>query len=286
MTIWQVDFYRRPLKDAQGQPLWELVICDQGAELQFSAYCPQQDATADWVKEQLQQVMEQSQAPPEKIQVFRPQALQVLEMACESLTILVEPTRRTHVLKQYLKIRSQSYPSTPGYNREPYDPLAIEQPPPQPLPEHLWGETWQFATLSAEALEEGLLQRPIPIRNASTELLPSQLHLAPSARISGVVIYGDRHSMPLARWVQQQQPVSLQAVQGEVSGVVMAAGLCDRWILVTYDDPTVLAAAQTFEHRRQANQGLHFLLVQPDNSNVTFTGLWLLAQPDLHSPSS
>ncbi|MBC6434719.1 DUF1092 family protein, partial [Nostoc sp. HG1] len=28
MKIWQADFYRRPLPDASGQVLWELLICD------------------------------------------------------------------------------------------------------------------------------------------------------------------------------------------------------------------------------------------------------------------
>ena len=29
MVIWQADFYRRPLKDGSGQPLWELLVCDE-----------------------------------------------------------------------------------------------------------------------------------------------------------------------------------------------------------------------------------------------------------------
>ncbi|TVQ65436.1 MAG: DUF1092 family protein, partial [Spirulina sp. DLM2.Bin59] len=29
--------------------------------------------------------------------------------------------------------------------------------------------------------------------------------------------------------------------------------------------------------QRQASRGLHFLLIQPDDSAITFTGFWLLA---------
>jgi hypothetical protein len=50
----------------------------------------------------------------------------------------------------------------------------------------------------------------------------------------------------------------------------------DRWILNTFDDPDMRSAAQQYEQRKQASQGLHFLLVQPDDSGMTYTGFWLL----------
>jgi hypothetical protein len=56
----------------------------------------------------------------------------------------------------------------------------------------------------------------------------------------------------------------------------LEADLCDRWILATFQDPEVAQAAQTFQERKQLNKGLHFLLVQPDDSGVTDSGFWLL----------
>jgi hypothetical protein len=50
----------------------------------------------------------------------------------------------------------------------------------------------------------------------------------------------------------------------------------DRWILVTFEDAEVAQAAQVYEQRKQQSQGLHFLLVQPDDSGITYTGFWLL----------
>jgi hypothetical protein len=35
-------------------------------------------------------------------------------------------------------------------------------------------------------------------------------------------------------------------------------------------------AGRLFEQRKVASQGVHFLLVRPDDSGVTYTGLWLL----------
>ena len=278
--LWQIDFSHRPLQDAQGHPLWELVIVAPSSGFQFSSTCTQPQATVTWLSQQLQQAIAQASDSPDRVQVFRPQCLSLVETACHPLAIPVEPIRRTSALKQVLKRRSQTYPQHSGYTGQPYDPLAIDQPPPQPLPERLWGEHWQFVTLAAEELEAGLLQRPIPIQDAPSQLLPSQLQLVPTTPIPGVTIYGGRRSMPLARWLQQQQPAFLEVVQAELSGLVLASGLCDRWILFTYDDPEVMTAAQTLSQRQQASRGLHFLLVQPDSSNVTFTGLWLLSPED------
>ncbi|NCJ08173.1 DUF1092 family protein [Synechococcales cyanobacterium C] len=277
MSIWQVDFYRRPLQDGQGNSLWELVICSPDLRDSVIAYCPQEMATAAWLKTQLQTAIAQASQPPTTIQVFRPQTLNLMVPVCETLQIPVVPTRRTVALKQLLKERSQLYPQMPEYTGRDEDPCHLEQPPPEPIPEQLWGEQWQFVTLSAQDLEMGLLTRTIPVKVAPADLTPSHLGLSLSTRVPGVVIYGGRQSMPLTRWLQQQNPVYLQGIQGSPSGLVLAAGLNQRWILVTYEDPEVIEAAQAFMRRQQASQGLHFLLVQPDDSGVTFSGLWLLA---------
>lgn len=145
------------------------------------------------------------------------------------------------------------------------------------MPEHLWGDQWQFVTLAASELESVLLQRPIPLRTVPEMLLPSQLGVAADTRIPGVLINGGRRSMQLAQWLQKQQPASIQAMRAELSGLIMAAGLNERYVLVTYDDADIVSAAQGFEQGKQGSQGLHFLLVQPDDSGVTYTGLWLLS---------
>lgn len=271
---WQVDCYRRPLQDDAGQPLWELVICDpQNASFRVSVFCPQAEVTMAWLQQQLERVMSATGQRPDRLQVFRPASLNLVEGAGQALAIPVEATRRTLTLKSELQARARQYNQMPGYTGELYDPLLIERPPPQPLPEDLLGDQWRFVALSALDLEAVLLQRPMPIKEISPELLPSQQGLAESVPIPGLVIDGGRRSMPLARWLQKQHPVFLQA---QATGLVMEAGLCDRKVLFTYDDPEMATAAQLFTQRQQESRGIHFLLVQPDNSGVTYTGLWLL----------
>jgi hypothetical protein len=199
---------------------------------------------------------------PDVIQVFRPQSLSLIETAGGNLGIRVEPHRQTVALKEWLT--------------EKQYPLVIDKPPPLPLPENLWGEEWRFATIAAGDLVDLFSDRPIPIVSMPESLQPLHLGLASTVAVPGVVIFGGRRSLRLAQWIQSVNPFSLHYIAGAPDGLVLEAGLIDRWILVTFADAEVAAAAQVYEQRKQQSQGLHFLIVQPDDSGMTYTGFWLL----------
>ncbi|NJK73546.1 MAG: DUF1092 family protein [Oscillatoriales cyanobacterium RU_3_3] len=275
MRIWQADFYRRPLQDETGKPLWELLICDAARSFQFSAFCQQSQANSDWLISQLQQ-QTKTQNVPNLIQVFRPQSLSLIAAAAKNLSIKVEATRRTAALKSLLQERATEYPNMPNYTRENYSPIALDSPPPVPLPENLWGDKWRFASLRAGDMVEAFTGRPIPILEMPELLLPLNLGLASTIPVPGVVIDGGRQSMRLAMWLQDAKPFSLNYIAGAPDGLILEAGLADRFVVATFEDSEVKAAAAIYEQRKQTSQGLHFLLVQPDDSGVTYTGFWLL----------
>ncbi|NMG19616.1 Tab2/Atab2 family RNA-binding protein [Brasilonema bromeliae] len=262
MKIWQADFYRRPQTEGSEQVMWELLICDATRSFEYQATCPQSQASSSWVASQLQiAALEQL---PDVIQVFRPQSLSLIEQAGRSLGISVEPTRHTLALKQWLQ--------------EKQYPVSLDKPPPMPLPENLWGEEWRFASTTATDVVEVFSDRLIPILEMPEYLLPIHLGLASTTPVPGVIIYGGRQSMRLARWLQQVHPIALNYVAGAPDGLVLEAGLVDRWIVATFEDQQVTTAAKVYEQRKQQSRGLHFLLVQPDDSGMTYSGFWLLRQ--------
>ena len=59
-------------------------------------------------------------------------------------------------------------------------------------------------------------------------------------------------------------------------GLVLDAGLADRWVMLTFNDSEVSQAAKLYEARKKLVHGLHFLLVTPDDSGITDSGIWLL----------
>ena len=270
MKIWQADFYRRPLQNEAGEVLWELLLCDGDRAFTYVAFCPQSQATAKWLTEQLQIAVQNQK--PDLIQVFRPQSLNLIQLAAEKLGIAVEATRRTFALKQWLQERSYAA------NNGEYNPLALDKPPPTPLPANLWGQQWRFASLSAGDIVEGFSQRLIPVKEMPEFLLPLNLGLASTVVIPGVVIDGGKKSMQLARWLQSVNPVALNYIPGDPSGLVLEAGLSDRYIVNTFTDKEVISAAVTYATRQQLTKRLHFLLIQPDNSGMTYSGFWLLGK--------
>lgn len=274
MRIWQADFYRRPLQDEAGKPLWELLICDAARSFEFSAFCSQSQANLTWLAEQLQQQI-QIHKQPDRIQVFRPQSLSLIEAAGKVLGIKIEATRRTTALKLLLQERAKTYSSMPNYTRESYSPIALESPPPVPLPENLWGDRWRFASLRAGDIADAFTGRPIPILEMPESLLPLNLGLASTVPVPGVIIDGGRQSMRLARWLQDAKPVALNYMAGAPDGLILEAGLADRFVVATFEDDEVKEAAKIYTQRQQISKGLHFLLVQPDDSGMTYTGFWL-----------
>ncbi|HEY9881448.1 MAG TPA: Tab2/Atab2 family RNA-binding protein [Leptolyngbyaceae cyanobacterium] len=288
-VVWQADFYRRPLRSEAGEPLWELLVCDRiphdssvpTFNFSFGAECPQSEATAAWVSRQIENAVERAGVRPQQIEVFRPQSLALLETACQPLKIKVVPVRAPQPLQQWLRQRTAWYTNLSNYTGEAYDPLALDRPPPMPLPDFLVGQQWRFAAIQAVEFEQTFPYEPIPIASLPSERMPLHLGLPSTAPIPGIVIDAGRRAMPLAQWLQQVNPAWFSYMAGQPDGVILEVGLVDRWVLATFEDPEVAQAAQTFEQRKQASQGLHFILVRPDDSGMTHTGIWLLQQPSV-----
>ena len=274
---WQLDFYRRPLKNAGGHPLWELLLCTPNMDFSYGETCPQPEADAMWLRHQLKLAVHRAGYRPKALHVFRPQTRTLAEVACRELDIPVVPKRSLPTLKQWLRQRTAWYPNLKTYTGETYSPFSIDRSPPVPLPDNLWGETWRFAGLSNADLLR-FQYEAIPIRSVPKELLPLEIGLSSTVLIPGVVIDGGQRAMALAQWLDSVRPTFLKYIAGQPDGLILEAGLCDRWVLTTFDDSDVSGAAKAFEQRKVAAKGLHFLLIRPDDSGMTYSGLWLLQE--------
>ena len=273
MNIWQTDFYYH-LSTPNTDKQWELFICnpkDEDSKIAkplYTAKCSSIEANANWLEQQFK--LAAGEKLPDRIQVFRPQSLSLISIAAQRLGIEVEGTRNTPALKQLLT----ELKSSPSYN-----PIALEKPPPQALPENLWGDEWQIANIAAGQIVELFRDRPIPICSIPQELYPINLNLTSDLFIPGVVVYGGRKSMQLARWIESQQPAFINYIPTEVGksgGFILETGLVDRWVFNTFESEQTAQIAKKYEQNKQNAKGLHFLLIQPDDSGMTTTAFWLL----------
>lgn len=283
-NIWQADFYYHPNQAGESEKKWELIICDcdypsQGTlthqtDQTYIFQCSSQQANSQWVTEQIRMLTTSLKKSPDKIQVFRPQSLGLLTIAGANLGIEVEATRNTYFLKEILTQRHQD--KLPQYN-----PLALDKSPPQALPESIWGDEWQIANIAAGQIVDLFGDRPIPIRSLPESLMPINLALASNIPIPGLVVYGGKKSMQLARWIDSQIPAYVNYIPTEVGksgGFILETGLVDRWVFNTFESAQAASIAEAYEQKKQASKGLHFLLIQPDDSGMTTTAFWLLRE--------
>ena len=278
MIDWQADLHRPPLVDSDGQPLWELLLCNIDASFTYVAQVSQSAVNQAWLTEHLRLAKIRAGGQPDRLQVFRPQALSLLRAGAAPLGIEVQATRHTPTLHRWLRQRADEYGALAHATGVPYQPLELTPAPPLPLPESLWGRRWGFTALTAAEFERTFPYEPIPINHLPVDWLPSRWGVASSAPLPGVVIEAGAQALPLSRWIEAAAPAWLRYQPGDLGGLILEAGLSDRWVVATFSDPQVGAAGQLFEQRKRLTQGLHFLLVQPDDSGMTYTGLWLLRE--------
>lgn len=276
MQIWQIDISKRPYKDQTGQILWELCVCDSSdTGFRYSSLCPQSEVNAEWLTKTLKNA--QQGTLPDRFDVFRPQCLGLIETAGKLLGVAVQPNPHCVHLKTWLS--QQNYQNSKYYTDEIFNPLAIERTPPTPAP--IQGQQWRFAALNAADLIDAFTDLPIPILNMPKSLYPVNLGIASTTPVPGIIIDAGRQSMRLAQWLQETQPVALNYIAGSPDGLILEAGLAERWVLATFEDPEVTKAGQIYQQRKQKSHQLHFILIRPDDSGITYTGFWLLQNPTL-----
>lgn len=239
MIIWQADFYKHLSQEHENNTKWNLIVCDQQGVIIHQASCQQSEATSNWLISELEPLVKQYS--PDIIKVFRPQCLSLFALVGKRLEIKIEGTRRTPQLKQILQ---EKYPNS----------VKLEQSPPQAIPESLWGDKWHFATFKAGDFFDYFSDRPIPMKELPEALNPIHLGIASDVNIPGVVIYGGRQSMYLARWLADNQPVSLNYIPTEVNksgGLILESGLVDRWVLLTFENAEMSQSAQQYEKQKE-----------------------------------
>ena len=281
---WELDYYSRPILEADGKKRWELLICstpevsagDDGTSHQFRwvQTCPATSVNSIWLKEALEQALcaaeDQGFAPPRRLRCWRASMRTMVQRAAEGLGMELVSSRRTYALVNWLQERERSvYPHEPGYMA---GPLA---PPPQPLrpiavplPEAARGESWAWASLPLEALAGAWewdlgFAGPVPLPSGLEAEVP-----APDIRL-----FIPSRALALAGWLAGLEPVRL-----EISGLqlVLEAGMEDRWLLTNLDQAEAEAAARAFAAARTQAGGLQFMAVQANGADQRFEGFWLL----------
>ncbi|MEI8251287.1 MAG: Tab2/Atab2 family RNA-binding protein [Synechococcus sp. ELA057] len=285
---WELDFYSRPIVEADGKKRWELLICSTpdprltGADatgpssegFRWQQDCPASSVNSIWLREAIEAALanarEQGWGTPRRLRCWRSSMRTMVQRAAEGLGLELIPSRRCYQLVEWLQERHRSvYPQDPGYLSGPLAPAPQPiRPVAVPLPEALRGDSWEWASLTRSALSEA---GDWEIGFAS--LLPSPPVLDPEQPVPGLRLFSRTRSLAIAGWLAGLEPVRLEICGQQL---VLEAGLEDRWLLANLSAGEAEAAAKAFNETREHGGGLQFLAVVSDRNAQKLDGFWLL----------
>lgn len=284
-SIWEIDFYSRPILDDNQKKIWEVLVCESPLDIstkpdslfRYAQYCPSTQVNSGWLRTALQEAIDKAGKAPIKIRFFRRQMNNMITKACQDIGIPAQPSRRTLVLNQWLEQRMEEvYPQEPGYQGGTNPSVRLEKPLPQRLPDALEGQQWVFVTLDAADFTD-MPEWEIGF----SEAFPLELaKVSPEARIPGILIFSSR-ALPLAGWMSGLELAFLRFDTSEEARLLLETGVIESWIVANIKKPQLLAEAKGFEEAKQKANGVHFIGVQSDPKAQSFAGFWLLQEVNL-----
>lgn len=278
--IWELDFYSRPLLDANNKKVWELLICDRDRQFEWVRECPSNEVNSDWLAKQLTECIAATGETPIKIRFFRPSMTNIIIRGCTLAGITGQASRRVFTMSKWLAERmTDIYPNRDGFQAVDPNPLPLKvlaAQNPKPAPDALAGERWILVSLKAKDFAEA---------NEWSmdfgELLDTS-SLDPETIVSGIIIISAR-ATALAAWMSGVDPVFIkfERLLGDRTQMLLEASADARWILANLQAPKdsqAIAQGDTFESAKLHSQGFHFLAVQTDPNEEHFAGFWLLKE--------
>ncbi|MDZ7960211.1 MAG: Tab2/Atab2 family RNA-binding protein [Aulosira sp. DedQUE10] len=284
-SIWEIDFYSRPILDENQKKIWEVLVCESPLDVRaktdslfrYAKYCPSTQVNSGWLRTALQEAIAEAGEAPIKIRFFRRQMNNMITKACQDVSIPAQASRHTLVLNQWLKQRMEEvYPNEPGYQGGVNPSVRLESPLPQRLPDALEGKQWVFVSLEATDLAE------MPDWEIGFgEAFPLELaQVSPETRIPGILIFSPR-ALPIAGWMSGLDLAYLRFDTSVGARLLLETGVTESWILANIKNPQTLAEAKGFEEAKRKANGVHFIGVQSDPQAESFAGFWLLQEVNL-----
>jgi hypothetical protein len=166
-SVWELDFYSRPVLDDNQKKRWEVLLCEGITDTEtqpdqtfrYQKFLSSAEVNSISLKavidEAIAAATSQGVTPPSRIRYFRYQMQNMILRACDEASIPARPSRRTLALNHWLQERYATvYPTMEGFTTAPAPSVAAPPPTPQPLPDALLGQQWAFVSLEAAAFAD------------------------------------------------------------------------------------------------------------------------------------
>lgn len=279
-SVWELDFYSRPILDDNNKKQWEILICEgtqsvtdrPEAGLRYSKFVSNQQVNSIELKEALEEAMEQVDEAPTRVRFFRYQMQNMIKRACNELGLTAKLSRRTLTLQHWLDDRKENfYPQQPGYQAA--KSAATVQPieGARPLPDALMGKSWAMVSLPAKEFAD-MPDWEIGFGEAFPLAMAG---LSADTMVPGILIFSER-ALPLAGWMSGLEMAYLDVQAGELSQLLLETGSNDTWIMASLNRPELQKEAERFMAAKEEANQVHFVAVQDNPDSESFAGFWLM----------
>ncbi len=277
-SVWELDFYSRPVLDDNQKKRWEVLICEgaqsinDGSSFRYSKFLSNQQVNSIELGQTIKEAIDQAGAPPTRVRFFRYQMQNMIKRACDELGLPIRLSRRALTLQKWLDDRRENfYPQQPGYQAgkavSTVQPVEVARP----LPDALMGQRWAMVSLPAKEFAD-MPEWEIGF----SEAFPLDLAgIDPDTMVPGILIFSER-ALPLAGWMSGLELAYLDVQIGKISQLLLETGSNDTWIMAGLNRPELKQEAERFmAAKEQANQ-VHFVAVQDNPEAESFAGFWLM----------
>lgn len=281
-TVWELDFYSRPILDENKKKRWEILICegaqsvaeDDATRFRFSKFVTNKEVNSIELTQAIEEAIAKAETPPNRIRFFRYQMQNMIKRSCEALGIASRLSRRTLALQQWLEERqTEVYPNEPGYQGGANPSVSQPVEAAKSLPDALIGQKWALVTLPVSAFDD------MPEWDIGFgEGFPLSLAgLDADTMVPGILIFSQR-ALPLAGWMSGLELAYLKPQLGKTARLLLETGSNDTWILAGLTTPTLVKEAEQFEAAKAKANNVHFVAVQDNPDSESFAGFWLMQE--------
>ena len=284
---WELDFYSRPIIEANGKKRWELIITStrnfETEEIfMWNKICPANEVNSIWLTNALNEALNDSAikgwAKPSKVRFWRSSMKSIIRKSLEALKIESLISRRTYDLMDRLQfLEKEVYPNEKGFVRGVLAPnfASVSEIKPQPLPEAVRGDALTISEISIGALKSA---RNWPIEFG--DIFPIKNSINDSESVPGLRLFSKNRALGLAAWFSGLEPVKLLIRKNQL---LLEASENDQWLVTDLPERDAKQLNEKFSKNKKNFNGYQFISIQSTPYVEKFEGFWMLRDIELIS---
>ena len=284
---WELDFYSRPIIEADGKKRWELIICSTRSyktrEIFFwNKKCPANEVNSIWLTKSLNEALSEAKkegwAKPSIARFWRSSMKSIIKKSLEATNIEALVSRRTYNLYDKIQfLEKEIYPNESGYVRGVLAPTFTSkvENAPKPLPEAVRGDALTVSEISIGELKSA---ENWPMEFG--DIFPIQQNLNNSDFVPGLRLFSKERSLALSAWFSCLEPIKLLIRKNQL---ILEASEDDQWLVTDLPEKDANILSTKFLENKKNSFGYQFISIQSTPYIEKFAGFWILRDIELIS---